>query len=380
MHQMRLPPRSTVFGPCPLRFRAGVGWAGSTASALASAVASAVGVAVALALPGCRESATPVVVTAKPQEGGSTPTAPPTSPPDRTAQPVDGAATADPRIAIYAAFPRALKGDPIDERLPIVRRMLSGQRYDQAEVAARAVLQSHPRSAEAQFLLALAIHKQKRYAEARTHFEKAIALRQGFTQSDHLFHFLGWCLYYDGDLPGARIAFEEHLRRVPTEADTIFGLGVVAMEEDRIDDAERLFRRAIELQTGDPRLARDVAKAKVRLADIHVRRDTFDDAVVELEAAVALWPDHYEAWLKLARVYARLGREADAENARAKSDEAMKRVGRAGPAPVEAGESGAPSESGAADENDAPPPAEAPPNASGSSDAPSVDSTEEQIP
>lgn len=346
MHQMRLPPRNPVLGL----------WMRSPRRA--ALALSAVGAAGLLMPAGCRESATPVVVTAAPTRSEVAPT---TSAGGAPAPPAPAVEPVDPRIAIYAAFPRPLKGDPVDDRLPVVRRMLAGQRFDQAELATRAVLQSHPRSAEAQFLLALSIHKQKRYAEARTHFEKTIALRQGFTQSDHLFHFLGWCLYYDGDLPGARIAFEEHLRRVPAEADTIFGLGVVSIEEDRIDDAERLFRRAIELQKNDPRLARDTAKARVRLADIHVRRDLFDEAAAELEAALALWPDHYEAWLKLARVYARLGRDADAETARTRSDEAMKRVGRAGPALESRGDTAT---EGASPPAAAPPEESAPPGSS----------------
>ncbi len=129
------------------------------------------------------------------------------------------------------------------------------------------------------------------------------------------YHFRGWCLYWLGETGPARAAFKEHLRHAPTEGDSHFGLGVIDLDEDRLDDAERRFRRAIELQAGNPRRGKDVSKAHARLADIHIRRDDLPAARAELIAATGLWPEHYAAFYKLSRVLRRLGEDEAADEA-----------------------------------------------------------------
>lgn len=219
---------------------------------------------------------------------------------------------------------------PADQRILIARSMLRASRFEQAETALRVVLQEHPEDAQTLFLLGLSIHKQKRYAEALLLFQQALAVGRPFPELDYLFYVQGWCAYNLGDLPGARAAFEEHLRRVPNEADSVFGLGVIALDEDRLDDAERLLGRAIAMQAEAPRAQRDVAKAHARMADVHLRRDNLAEARQSLRRALELYPDHYEAWAKLARVLERQGLSEEAAAARAEEQAAMVRVGRLG--------------------------------------------------
>ncbi len=102
---------------------------------------------------------------------------------------------------------------------------------------------------------------------------------------------------------------------MPDEGDSIFGLGLVALEADRLDEAERRFRRAIEVQAPDPRRRKEVAKAHARLGDVYLRRDELEAARAELDTAVRLWPQHYTAFFKLSRVLTRLGEQAAAEEA-----------------------------------------------------------------
>ncbi|MDZ4828646.1 MAG: tetratricopeptide repeat protein [Phycisphaerae bacterium] len=240
------------------------------------------------------------------------------------------AVTSDGHRTAFDAVPRPPGKDPpfvlADDRIQIAKAMLRANRFDDAELALKTVLARRPDIAQAEFFLGVAIQKQKRYADAKPHFERVIALGSAFPEIDYVFHFLGWCLYYLGDLPGAQIAFEEHLRRVPTEADTQFGLGVVAFDDDRIDEAEAHFKRAIEMQLGDARAAREIAKAEARLSDVYVRRDRIVEAEQVLRDSVTRYPDHYEAWAKLARVLDRLERTDEATSAREQEQAAINRA------------------------------------------------------
>ena len=69
------------------------------------------------------------------------------------------------------------------------------------------------------------------------------------------------------------------------------------------------------------------------------REERLDEAVEHWRTCVALWPDHHEAWSKLARAYARLGRVADAAMASRQWEAALARVGR-GPVDFSDGDAG----------------------------------------
>ncbi len=173
-------------------------------------------------------------------------------------------------------------------------------------------LQQNPDSGQAQFLLGLTFHREKRYALARPHFAKAAEFSPQFHPT---YHFYGWCLYYLGETEQARTAFQEHLRLAPSEGDSYFALGLLAMEADQLDEAERRFRKAIDLQSENPRRRRDVAKAHARLGDLYIRREQLELAKEHLLDATNLWPQHYAAYYKLHLVLNRLGEPKAAEEA-----------------------------------------------------------------
>ncbi len=190
-------------------------------------------------------------------------------------------------------------------------QLIGQQRTDAARAGLEQHLRQHPDDGPAEFLLGLTYHREKRYALARPHFEAAADMEPGYHPTHH---FLGWCLYYLGDMTRARAAFEDHLALMPDEGDSIFAIGLIDLDEDRLDDAETRFRRAIELQASNPRRVKDVAKAHARLADVHIRRDELGAARSELQVATEMWPQHYTAFYKLSRVLNRLGdTEAAAE-------------------------------------------------------------------
>ncbi len=173
-------------------------------------------------------------------------------------------------------------------------------------------LQQNPETGQARFLLGLTYHREKRYALARPHFAKATEFSPQFHPT---YHFYGWCLYYLGETEQARTAFQEHLRLAPTEGDSHFALGLLAMDADQLNEAERRFRKAIDLQSDNPRRQRDVAKAHARLADLYIRREQLESAKTHLQTATKLWPQHYAAYYKLHLVLNRLGEPEAAENA-----------------------------------------------------------------
>jgi len=192
---------------------------------------------------------------------------------------------------------------------------------------------------QAEFLLGFSFQKQKVYAAASEHFERAAQLAPDYRPT---WQFLGYARYYLGDLAGAREAFERHIELQPDEGDSWFGLGLIDFDEDRLDDAEQHFRKAIELHEAvrakDPAgraRGREIAKSRARLADVLIRRDQWTAARDELQQAAALLPSP-EIWHKLHDVLLRLGDEAGAAQAAARRDAARAQMGSAGAASEDA--------------------------------------------
>lgn len=196
-------------------------------------------------------------------------------------------------------------------RLVTAFRLIEAHRTETARADLGAYLEEFPDDGKAEFLLGLSYHREKRYSLARPHFARAVALEPGYHPA---YHFQGWCLYWLGELPAAREAFEKHLHYTPDEGDSHFAIGLIDLDEDRLDEAAGRFRRAIALQKDTPQRRKDVAKAHARLGDIHIRRDELEEARTQLQTATELWPEHYTAFYKLSRVLTRLGEpEAAAE-------------------------------------------------------------------
>ncbi len=240
---------------------------------------------------------------------------------DQAARQPDGPKSAPP--AEQTAKPVSLSPE-----LTAAARLIADGKTDQARTRLEAHLAEHPDDGQAAFLLGLTYHRQKRYTRARPWFESAVRLAPDYHT---VHHFHGWCLYYLGDMPGARAAFNRHIEAVPGEGDSHFALGLIAFNDDRLDDAQRRFARAIDLQRNKPGRRGDVAKAHARLADVHIRRDELEQAKTQLLLATSLWPQHYAAFYKLSRVLNRLGEPEAADEAlrefRVREQQAARRRG-----------------------------------------------------
>ena len=191
-------------------------------------------------------------------------------------------------------------------------RLIEGHQTGEARAALALYRNRHPDDGPAEFLTGLSYHREKRYGRARPHFERSIELSPGYHPT---YHFLGWCLYYLGETDKSARAFEVHLTYLPTEGDSHFALGLIALDRDQLQEAETRFLRSIELQQNRTGRAAEVSKAHARLADISIRRGQLVEARDHLERATTLWPEHYTAFYKLSRVLTRLGEMDKAQEA-----------------------------------------------------------------
>jgi tetratricopeptide (TPR) repeat protein len=230
-----------------------------------------------------------------------------------------------------SASETARKVPPLDPRLNDAFRLIKAGRFTEARKAAQEYLASgtgaHP--GHAQFVLGLSYHRQRLYESARAHFALAAAAEPGYVTT---YFFYGFTLFNLGRLDEARTAFETYLARGPEDPEAVFGLGLVALEQDRVDEAERAFARAIALaEKREPGpvvsagTREDLSRYEARLADVHLRLGDLPKARADLERSVELWPDHFEPWHKLALVLRRLGDAAGADRAQARADDAFRR-------------------------------------------------------
>lgn len=209
--------------------------------------------------------------------------------------------------------------------------MMRRNAFEAAVLTARTVISERPDVDRAQALLGIALNRLKRYEEARPALERASASPQPFPEQRHAAHFLGWCCFHLGDLAAARTAFEQHLRAVPDEPDSTFGLGLVALGEDRLDEADALLARSLKgFSEPKPRPA-DQARVLTRMADVALRRDDVARAEELLDRAVKASPMQHETWAKVARVKDRLGKQAEADAARGNERRLLESLGRVEP-------------------------------------------------
>ena len=252
----------------------------------------------------------------------------------------DGKSPATPPAAVPPIAPAAgTTSYPDDPRLDAALGMMKRGSFDVAALAASTVLKARPDVDRAQAILGIALNKQKKYEEARVALEKASASTQPFPERRHVAHFLGWCCYHLGDYAAARGAFEAHLKAAPGEPDSTFGLALVALGEDRLDEADTLFAAALKGFSEPTPKPVDQARVLTRMSDLALRRDDVAAAEQLLDRAIKASPSQHETWAKVARVKDRLGKTAEADAARANEQRVLEALGRRAPdaAPAQPG-------------------------------------------
>ncbi|MFO0830030.1 MAG: tetratricopeptide repeat protein [Phycisphaerales bacterium] len=280
---------------------------------------------------------TPMTVAEPPTSTPVAPPAPPPTPPPAQppVQPPAGTQPAPPASGGGVQLPPGAKPIetetyPDDRRIEIVRRLLTSSNFDQAKMVLDTILKQRPDLGRAQFYMGVTLSKMKQYEQARPFLEQSVKGDQPFPERKHAHHFMAWASYHLGDLDRAKAEFQAHIALVGDEPDSIFALGLIAFDEDRLDDAEAKFQKAIDLQQGPKASKRDLAKAWARLGDVSMRRDQAAKAEEQFMQSLALYPDHYEVWAKLGRCRDRLGKVKEAESAREEEAHALERVRKRG--------------------------------------------------
>ena len=198
--------------------------------------------------------------------------------------------------------------------LEVVARALADGRLEEARRLAREHLEAQPRDAQAALLLALALARWENHGAARPWFERALELDPGL---DEVHDPLGYSLFLLGELEAARRAFERAIASDPSSPRPVYRVGLIDLEEGRLDQATARFRRAIELfeelRRRDERLVQgrepELASYHARLGDVHFARDEYQAARAELEIATRLAPENVSAYYTLGLVYRRLGED-----------------------------------------------------------------------
>ena len=175
--------------------------------------------------------------------------------------------------------------------------------------AARQAAALAPRNFDAQFTLGRALYGANDAAGAARAFRTAVALRPGDARA--LF-FLATTLERAGDDAEALTAYKELVRLRPDEAEGHVGLGVLLVKKGgaNVEEGISELERALGINP-------NLYEARVTLGRALVMRRRPAEAVEHLKRAAALAPENPEPHYQLSLAYRRLGRkeEADAESA-----------------------------------------------------------------
>jgi Flp pilus assembly protein TadD len=218
---------------------------------------------------------------------------------------------------------------PPSPELREVARALGERRWERARELAQAHLVKHPRDGYALFYLGMSHYRTDNFGAARFWLEQALAAAP---EIEILHDYLGYCLFMLGELDGARRHFTTYAALYPQEPRAEYVLGLIELEESRLDAAAERFRRALalfaELGRSDPRAFAgrqpELAECHARLADVHFAREEYAAARDELVTATTLCPANISAFFTLSQVYRRLGEERLADETSARYEAARR--------------------------------------------------------
>jgi protein O-GlcNAc transferase len=224
-----------------------------------------------------------------------------------------------------SAPPRANR--PLAPELRAVMRAVEQQRFEDAQRLAHEYVVRHPQDGQGHYIEGVTHHSSGNFGAARPCFERALELEPGIYIAHES---LGYCRFMLGDLGGARREYEAYRSFAPADPKAEYGLGLIELDETRLDEAAARFRRAIELfdalATRAPEqvaLRRpELAECHARLGEVHLARGDYAAARAELLRATAISPGNISAFYTLGLVHRRLGEEELARAAEARYEAA----------------------------------------------------------
>src|SRR5581483_12047284 len=183
-------------------------------------------------------------------------------------------------------------------------------RYDEAVPLLERVLASEPEMPAANMQYGIAQARLRHFRQAVGPLQKAVKLQpdNGLGRYE-----LGLALFETGDWKGAAPQFEAAVERAPRCADAHFSLAAVYARIDRVPDAMKELDTTLGLDANHYR-------ANLLRGRILSLQKIPEQALPNLEKAIAVQPTSVEAHLFLADAYAQLGRQEDAKRQRAEAE------------------------------------------------------------
>jgi tetratricopeptide (TPR) repeat protein len=164
------------------------------------------------------------------------------------------------------------------------------------------MVDSFPNSPVSHYELGKLLQDMGRRREAKTHFDKALALDADF-QSARVS--LGILLAEQGDLSGGRVELERVLEVEANDAEAHNNLGVILEEQGDLSSAARHMELATRLHPGDALFHNNLARVRAALG-------ASESARAELELALRLDPEFADAHYQLGSLLVRQGHLQDA--------------------------------------------------------------------
>ena len=187
------------------------------------------------------------------------------------------------------------------EHLEAGREFLQEGNYNDAISALSTAVSLDPKLTEAHNLLGVAYDKKGFADRAKDSFERAVKLEEDAETLNNL----GFSLYQNGNYRAAVDRLKRAAKLAPTDERILNNLGLAYCRLGKVDEAFKAFTRA----TGPLNGNLNMAKMMERFA-----RE--DDAIRYYEAAREIDTNNTIALRRLTDLYQRVGRSADAENAR----------------------------------------------------------------
>lgn len=202
----------------------------------------------------------------------------------------------------------------LDKAFEIPLRLIAEGDFGSARVRVRQYMDSHGEQSQGCFLMGLSYHNEKRYAKAVEWFTLATKFQDGVYPP--AWHFLGWSNYYLGNSSQSKEAFHRFLILQDGEPDSMFALGLIAMNDGQPMKATKWFQKTIQRCQGQQQLMERIAsKSFARWSDVLESQGRTEEAVLMYLRSVELNPRLYEVYHRLSNIYRKQGEMELAENA-----------------------------------------------------------------
>ena len=187
------------------------------------------------------------------------------------------------------------------EHLEAGREFLLAGNYNEAISALSLAVSLDPKLTEAHNLLGVAYDKKGFADRAKDSFEHAVKLEEDAETLNNL----GFSLYQNGNYRAAVDRLKRAAKLAPTDERILNNLGLAYCRLGKVDEAYKAFTRATGPLTGN-----------LNMAKMMERFAREDEAIRYYEAARQIDPTNTIALRRLADLYQRVGRAADADSAR----------------------------------------------------------------